>query len=102
MTSHAHADLEPHERQLSGRWNAEVANGVGDVVDARIFWLVTERLTPTARSFDGWDAVFFDSRDGRFWELTFPHGSLFAGGPRQLTLVSPDVVAEKYGRSALG
>lgn len=91
---HAFADLGPDERQLTGQWTP---GGVADAVDERIFWLVTKRLLPKGRSADGWDALFVDPRDGRFWELTFPQGSLFGGGPRQLTSMSPALADEKYG-----
>ena len=91
------SDLQPHERQLTAQWK-DGRSGMGaDEIDERIFWLVTKRLLPRGRSDDGWSALFEDPRDGRLWELTFPSGSLFGGGPRQLTLLSPQVAADKYG-----
>jgi hypothetical protein len=89
-------ELEPHERQLIGRWADGEAGGATDDVDARIFWLVSQRLEPKGFASNGWDALFRDPRDGRYWELTFPQGSLFGGGPRQLTLLSPAAAAAKY------
>ena len=95
------ADLEPDETLLIGQ-SRDGPGRAADVVDERIFWLVTKRLLPRGRSPDGWTALFFDPRDGRFWELTFPHGSLFGGGPRQLTCVSPTDAEERYGRGVGG
>lgn len=91
-------DLESHETLLGGRAEDRRASTEANDVDERIFWLVTKRLMPQGRSPDGWSSLFVDPRDGRFWELTFPHGSLFGGGPRRLTLLSPQVAEEKYGR----
>ena len=91
------ADLEPHETLLTGQ-SRDGTGRAADDVDERIFWLVTKRLLPRGRSPDGWTALFLDPRDGRFWELTFPHGSLFGGGPRQLTWVSRTDAEERYGR----
>ena len=92
-------DLDSHERQLTGQWKDGIASGIADDVDGRILWLVTTRLLPKARSEDGWHTLFLDQRDGRLWELTFPHGSLFGGGPRQLTWLSVEEAELKYGRS---
>jgi hypothetical protein len=82
-------DLGPDEGQLIG--------ARGDDVDRRIFWLVRHRLEPRASANGGWDQLFVDPRDGRYWELTFPQGTLFGGGPRQLTALSPAEAAAKYG-----
>ena len=68
-----------------------------DEVDRRIFWLVTRRLVPRGIVHSGWEQLFQDPRDGRYWELTFPEGSLHGGGPRLLTNVDPRLAHEKYG-----
>ena len=92
-------DLGPDEHQLTGAWEDESEEGIRDAVDRRIFWLVRHRLEPRAMANGGWDQLFVDPRDGRYWELTFPRGSLFGGGPRQLTHISRDAAAQKYGIS---
>ena len=89
------ADLAPDERVLVGAWT----DGPGsehDEADRRIFWLVSRRLIPLAVTEGGWRQLFRDPRDGRLWELTFPHGSLHGGGPRRLECVAA-LVAERYG-----
>ena len=92
-----YAELGPEERQLTGAWGDAHAGPLGDEVDRRIFWLVRHRLRRRASTNSGWDTLFIDPRDGRFWELTFPHGTLFGGGPRQLTQLSAEEAAAKYG-----
>jgi hypothetical protein len=91
-----HPDLAPDERQLTGTWIDGAEGGRGDEVDQRIFWLVRHRLRPRATVNGGWDQLFVDPRDGRYWELTFPQGTLYGGGPRQLTLLTSDEAARKY------
>ena len=88
--------LRDDEVSLVGEWRHEVGGGTDDV-DARIFWLVTQVLEPVASAEGGWDQLFRDPRDGRYWELTFPHGSLYGGGPRMLSVVEAGVAATKYG-----
>ena len=90
-------DLEPDERQLLGGWTEREGRREHDEVDRRIFWLVTRRLVARGQANQGWDQLYQDPRDGRFWELTFPEGSLHGGGPRRLECVAALVVREKYG-----
>lgn len=91
------ADLRPDERVLAGAWAQPGVGAVHDDVDQRIFWLVSNRLTRLAVAEGGWRQLYRDPRDGRLWELTFPHGSLHGGGPRRLECVTALVAAERYG-----
>jgi hypothetical protein len=90
-------DLGADERQLTGSWVAPQGSTVHDEVDRRILWLVSRRLAARGVANGGWDQLYQDPRDGRFWELTFPQGSLHGGGPRRLECVTALVAAEKYG-----
>lgn len=96
-----HPELGPEERQLVGAWIEVAGRRVHDQVDRRIFWLVSRRLTLRGTAHGGWDQLYQDPRDARYWELTFPQGSLHGGGPRLLTCVGADVAREKYGVSAV-
>jgi hypothetical protein len=96
VTSHPFQELAAGEEQLTGHWIDTPAGPQGDDVEQRIFWLVTERLEALGSADGGWDWLFRDPRDGRLWELTHPQGSLHGRGPRQLTLITRRVAAEKY------
>ena len=89
-------ELGPEEQLLFGAGSLSGHGELGDV-DARILWLVRHRLSPRATAAGGWEQLFLDPRDGRYWELTFPHGSLHGGGPRRLAHLSIDEVEAKYG-----
>lgn len=91
------ADLGPEERVLAGSWPEPRAGTVHDEIDRRIFWLVSRRLTRLAVAEGGWRQLYRDPRDGRLWELSFPHGSLHGGGPRRLECVTAPLAAERYG-----
>jgi hypothetical protein len=93
------ADLTPDERTLEGGWAEGGLGSVHDGIDRRIFWLVSRRLTLLGVADGGWRQLYRDPRDGRFWELTFPQGSLHGGGPRRLECVAALVAAERYGIS---
>ncbi len=88
--------LAPGLTRLAGGWKHEIG-GPTDDADARIFRLVSEVLEHVATSAQAWDQLFRDPRDGRYWELTFPHGSLHGGGPRELAVMDATAAAAKYG-----
>jgi hypothetical protein len=91
-------DLAPDERLLVGSWTEARAGALHDEVDQRILWLLaSRRLTLLAVAEGGWRQLYRDPRDGRFWELTFPHGSLHGGGPRRLAVVTSEAAREQYG-----
>jgi hypothetical protein len=92
----SYPELGPEERELTGAWDDAREGALGDEVDRRIFWLVRHRLRPRASANGGWDQLFVDPRDGRYWELTFPHGTLFGGGPRRLRHLSAEEAAERF------
>jgi hypothetical protein len=93
----ARRDLEPGERLLVGGWTAHDGRRELDEVDRRIFGLVSRRLVARGQANHGWEQLYQDPRDGRFWELTFPEGSLHGGGPLRLVCVAALVAGQKYG-----
>lgn len=88
--------LGDDESQLDGASLDLAGNAVGDDVDRRIFWLVRHSLRKCGIANGGWDQLYIDPRDGRYWELTFPEGSLHGGGPRRLTHLSREAAERKY------
>jgi hypothetical protein len=90
-------DLAPDEQELAGSWAEPGRGSVHDEVDRRILWLVSHRLTLLGVAEGGWCQLYRDPRDGRLWELTFPHGSLHGGGPRRLVHVEEAAARARYG-----
>ncbi|MEP6990929.1 MAG: Imm27 family immunity protein [bacterium] len=89
-------DLASHERDLAAGPDDASHRVENEALDARIFWLVTERLEPMATANGGWEQLFRDPRDGRLWELSFPRGSLHGGGHRRLACMTRDEAATRY------
>jgi hypothetical protein len=87
-------DLQPHESVLTGNWLLEGTTVVGDATCQRIEWLLNSRLERVSTT--GWETLYRDPRDGRFWEHTYPHSEMQGGGPTQLKLVATEVAASKY------
>ena len=70
----------------------------GDEVEDRIGWLTSEKLIQVAihPEYGAWEKLYRDLSDGRFWELTFPHGEMQGGGPKQLQFIPRDEAVDKY------
>lgn len=90
--------LAPNETLLKGDWVFECGNMCGDAVEDRIGWLTSEQLVQVAIHpvYGAWEILYRDPTDGRLWELTFPHGDMQGGGPKQLQVIPRDKAIGKY------
>lgn len=89
------------ETRLIGKWH-RLPNGrwEPDSVCTRIHQLLSSHLEKVAVSKDGWDVLYQDPDDGRFWELTHPRPELHGEGPPALIAVPRESVQSKYPRVA--
>jgi hypothetical protein len=87
--------LRPEETEIVGNWTIADARVTKDEQTQRIETLVRQ-LKPIADSSDGWEKLFQDPADGRFWELTFPTSGTHGGGPPKLAVVTWDTARRKY------
>jgi len=60
----------------------------------RIELLVSQHLTKVAGG--GWETLYQDPDDGRYWELTYPQGEMHGGGPPRLTYLPHELAQAKY------
>ncbi len=88
--------LEPDEQRLEGQWLKVAGRAVADDTCQRIETLISTELAKVATSHGGWDVLYVDQRDGRRWELTYPHKEWHGGGPPMLTRVSESYARSKY------
>ena len=96
------AELASEEVDLRGDWVVqEDRSVVADAVEQRIQWLTTQKLERIANDCSGWETLYRDPRDGRLWELTYPHGEMHGGGPRRLHVLARDEAAAKYEHAAI-
>lgn len=95
--------IAPSEILLTGQLLSREGHVVGDEICQRIDELVGSHLKELGRDVSGWDALYRDPDDGRFWELIYPQSYLQGGGPPQLRCLSlaeaklkyPNIVLEK-------
>ena len=92
--------IEPHEHEIIGAWISEGKRIRGDEACERIQWLVKEVLQQVGvdKASGGWDKLFRDPADGRYWLLTYPSSAMQGGGPpalKQLPLTDQEA-KEKF------
>lgn len=92
-------DLEKDEQILVGHWLDRQGRVEMDEVSARIEFLIRNRLDRIGASGDGWDILFVDRNDGRFWELSYPDSTSHGGGAPMLKALDAAAVKKKYGLS---
>jgi hypothetical protein len=89
--------IRPEETEIRGMWLTRNNRVERDANCERIDQLVRRELKEVARDATGWDVLYIDPRDGRYWELIYPESHLHGGGPPALLLVSHDDARKKYG-----
>jgi hypothetical protein len=89
-------NISPLETKLVGSWVLNNGKMIADDVCQRIRTLIQVDLTLIAKDWSGWETLYRDNNDGRYWEHTYPHGEMQGGGPPALFVVSAEVAAKKY------
>lgn len=90
--------LEPYETELVGKWVPGGNTLQADATCRRIEKLIAIHLTLIGSNEDsgGWDTLYRDPDDGRYWERTYPRSELHGGGPPQLRCLTLDEAKMKY------
>jgi len=88
--------IRPEEVELRGGWRTVAGTVEADEICRRIEELTSTVLHEMARDSSGWDVLYVDPEDGRYWELIYPASEEHGGGPPRLTCVSKQEASEKY------
>ncbi len=88
--------LDPSESDLQGTWVLAEGRLVEDEVTRRIHQLVRDHLKKVATDQSGWNVLYQDPVDGRYWELTYSTGETQAGGPPRLSALTHEQAERKY------
>jgi hypothetical protein len=92
--------IATNETRLTGKWVLSAGRMVEDETCKRITKLVNEYLVNLGDDPSGWETLYRDPKDRRFWELTYPQSEMHGGGPPELRYLSRDEAAQKYGEVA--
>jgi len=90
-------EIQQHETRIEGQWLFDGQTMKEDESCHRIRSLINDQLQRVATDQSGWDVLYKDPSDGRFWELIYPQSEMHGGGPPVLQLVSVKDAKVKYG-----
>ena len=88
--------LQPHETNLLGNWIVRGKQVEGDETCKRIKWLVAEKLQEVTTDASGWDVLYQNLADGKYWELKYPQSHMHGGGPPALKNISIEEARKRY------
>lgn len=88
--------LRPEETDLICKWEVIDGKVTGNDICDRIDFLISRFLKQVTRA--GWETLYRDPTDGRYWELTYPEGEMHGGGPARLSWISEEDAEAKYGK----
>ncbi len=88
--------IEQTEVEIAGSWAMKDGKMVEDDACQRIRALVATELQQVAISKDGWEKLYQDTKDGRYWEWFYPQSELHGGGPPALRVISAEDAKKKY------
>jgi hypothetical protein len=88
--------LRLDESVLIGSWIVKNNSVIADEVSKRIENLINNTLKMVGVSDDGWEKLYIDPHDNRYWELTFPNNESHGGGAPKLAVVNIQSVKFKY------
>ena len=80
--------LAPSEHEITGQWLFSNGAIAADDVCQRIEWLIASALSLVGIGESGWERLYQDPTDGRFWLLSFPQSHLQGGGPPSLRAIN--------------
>jgi hypothetical protein len=92
--------IGPHETEIKCEWTVVDGKIAGNEACDRIPRLLDEYLVYLGSDASGWEQLFVDRADSRFWELTFPMSHMHGGGPPLLTVLSEERARAKYGEAS--
>jgi len=88
--------IDSNETRITGKWVVVDGHLRSDENEKRIHILVTTYLQEIAKDWSGWETLYRDPTDGRYWKRTFPQGDLQAGGPPELRYIDKTEAIAKY------
>ena len=88
--------IKQDEIELVGKWIQTESSLEKDETCLRIERLISDYLIKTANGNSGWEKLYQDPEDNRYWELTYPESEMHGGGAPTLRNLSDIEVIKKY------
>lgn len=92
----AYISPKSSEARIEGQWNLENGNLIPDETCGRIEYLTQNVLKKLTTDATGWQTLYQDPVDNRYWELTYPHSDWQGGGPPLLQCIDIETMNMRY------
>lgn len=89
-------ELAPQENILIGKIIFDGKSAKKDETYLRITWLKNSYLKEVATDESGWEVLYQDPKDNRYWKLTFPESEEHGGGAPILKNISFEQAKSKF------
>ena len=89
-------NINEWEYEIQGKWENINDKLVEDDNCCRIRSLIKNRLVKICSDSSGWDVLYKDPADGRYWELIYQNSEMSGGGPPTLRHLSKTDANAKY------
>jgi hypothetical protein len=88
--------IDSDETEIIGNWILKNGRMIGDEGCERVHRLTRDYLVKVGIDWSGWETLYEDPRDGRFWERIYLQSEMHGGGPPSLRYISDDEAKSKY------
>lgn len=89
-------ELQKDEIELLGKWIFHNGKIIENDVIKRINFLKDNDLIKIAVSDSGWETLYRDTNDNRYWELVYNNSEEQGGGAPSLINITKESANEKY------
>lgn len=89
--------IENDIHEFHGKWLIKDNQMIEDDVAKKINYLKDNYLKKITTSQTGWEVLYQDPEDNRYWELYYGDSEIEGGGPPSLVSVDKIYVTKKYG-----
>ncbi|MBL0317838.1 MAG: hypothetical protein IPP74_00790 [Alphaproteobacteria bacterium] len=88
--------IQNSETEITGSWLMKEGRVINDEASYRINDLISTYLLKLGKDISGWNTLYRDPYDGRYWELIYPQSEIHGGGPPQLRCIKEEEIKNKY------
>ncbi|WP_061235291.1 Imm27 family immunity protein [Leptospira weilii] len=88
--------LLPSEKEIIGSQITDDSGTQHDSNISRVIYLIENYLIKIKTDSSGWNTLYQDPEDGRYWEATYLDSDMHGGGPISLVALSDNHAKKKF------
>ncbi|ONF91793.1 Imm27 family immunity protein [Leptospira santarosai] len=88
--------LLPSEKEIVCNWIINESEIQNDANIRRVRYLIENYLIKIKTDRSGWNTLYQDPEDGRYWESTYLQSNIHGGGPLSLFALTDEQANKKF------